>query len=168
MIHTEGWCSECNFSSWCFLLTIVTLLLRDAAIIGSTVSKVAFLKPYSQPWVLLSKSDYNWHVHGKLNSLNWYCCLWRRMEILQSYTGSTGWSLLLWMYQTNSTDSTRHQRSKLWLWSPAFEAKQLIGNFTDLQCVLNINCPQQTVQAAICCLACPADAGWSGLKIRLF
>ena len=36
-------------------LTIATLVLHDAAIIGSTVSKVAFLKPYSQPWVLPSK-----------------------------------------------------------------------------------------------------------------
>ena len=49
---------------------VVTQLIQDAAIIGSTVSKVAFLKPYSQPLVLPSKSDHNCHVHGKLNSLN--------------------------------------------------------------------------------------------------
>ena len=37
-------------------------------------------------------------------------------------------------YQTNSTNSTRHQSSKLGLWSPVFKAEQLIRNFTELQC----------------------------------
>ena len=82
----------------------------------------------------------------KLKSLNWYCCLWRRMDMSLSLTESTGWSFLLWMYQTNSTDSTRHQSSKLGLWSQVFKAKPLVRNFTDLQCVLIINCLPQTVQ----------------------
>ena len=107
-------------------------------------------------------------MHGKLNSLNWYCGLWRRMEILLSLTQSTGWSCLLCMYQTNFTDYTRRQRWKLGLWSPAFKAEQLIRNFTNLQCVLIINCLQQTVQAAKCCLACLPDTGWNDLKTRLF
>ena len=79
---------------------------------------------------------------------------------------SAGWSWLLWMYQTNSTDSTRHQSSKLGLWSPVFKAEQLIRNFTELQCVLIINCQPQTVQAAICRLV--PDIEWSGGKTRLF
>ena len=163
-----GWCSQCNFSLWCFQLTIVTLLLQDAAITGSTVSKVALLKPYRQPWVLLLKSDHNCHMHGKLKSLNWYCCLWRRMEMSLSLTESTGWSFLLWMYQTNSTDNTRHQSSKLGLWSQVFKAKSLVRNFTDLQCVLIINCLPQTVQVEICRLVCLPDIGWSGGKTGLF
>ena len=80
----------------------------------------------------LQKSCHYCHVHGKLNSLNWYCCLWWRMAISLSLTKSVGWSWLLWMYQTNSTDSTRHQSSKLGLWSPVFKAEQLIRNFTEL------------------------------------
>ena len=83
------------------------------------------------------------------NSLNWYCCLWRRMAISLSLTKSAGWNWLLWMFQTNSTDSTRHQSSKLGLCSPVFKAEQLIRYFTELQCVLIINCQPQTVQAAI-------------------
>ena len=127
-----------------FLLTIVTLPLQDAAIIGSIVSKVAFLKPYSHPVYFSRKSCHNCHVHGKLKSLNWYCCLRKRMEISLSLTESTGWSWLLWTYHTNSTDSTRHQSSKLGLWSPVFKAEQLIRNFTEPQCVLVINCLPQT------------------------
>ena len=105
----EGWCSECNFSSWCFL---VDHCYTITAVIGSTVSKVAFLKLFSQSWVFHSQTDHNCHVHGKLNSLNWYCWLCRRMDILLLLTESTGWSWLLWIYQTNSTDSTMHQSSK--------------------------------------------------------
>ena len=163
-----GLCSECNFSLWCFQLTIITLLLQDAAITGSTVSKVAFLKPYRQPWVLFLKSDHNCHVHGKLKLLNWYCCLWRRMEMSLSLTENTGWSFLLWMYQTNSADSTRHQSSKLGLWSQVFKAKPLVRNFTYLQCVLIINCLPQTVQVAICRPVCLPDVGWGGGKTGLF
>ena len=163
-----GWSSECYFSVWCLQLAIVTLLLQDSAITGSTVSKVAFLKPYRQPWVLLLKSNHNYHVHGKLKSLNWYCCLWRRMEMLLSLTESTGGSFRLWMYQTNSTDSTRHQSSKLGMWSQVFKAKPLVRNFTELQCVLIINCLPQIVQAAICRLVCLPDIGWSGGKTGLF
>ena len=129
---------------------------------------MAFLKPYRQPWVLLLKSDHNCHVHGKLKSLNSYCCLWRRMEMALSLTESTGWSLFLWMYQTNSTDSTRHWSSKLGLWSQVFKAKQVVRNFTDLQCVLVINCLPQTVQVAICRLVCLTDTGWSSGKTGLF
>ena len=88
-----------------------------------------------------------------------YCYHWLK---------STGWSCLLCMYQTNSNDSTGHQSSKLGLWSPSVKAKQLIRNFSDLQCVLIINCLQQTVQAAIFYLACLPDTGWSGLKPWLF
>ena len=107
-------------------------------------------------------------MHGELNSLNGYCCLWRRMEISLSLTESTGWSWLLWMYQTNSTDSIRHQSLKLGLWSPVFNAKLVIRNFTDLQRVLIINCLPQTVQAAICHLVCLPGAGWSGGKTLMF
>ena len=127
---------------------------------------MAFLKPYSHLCVLLSKIYHNCHVHEKLNSLSWYCCLWRRMEISLSLTESTGWSWLLWMYQINSTDSTRHQSSKLGLWSPVFKAEKLIRNFTELQCVLIINCLPQTVQVAICRLV--PDTEWIGGKTRLF
>ena len=164
----EGWCSECNFSSWYILVDHCHVLLQDAAIIGSTVSKVALIKPCSQPWVLFSKNDHNYHVYGKLNLLNWYCCWWTRMKISLSLTESTGWIWLLWMYQTNSTDSTRHQSLKLGLRSPVFKAKQLIGNFPDLQCVLIINCLPQTVQAIICHLVFLPDTGWSGGKTWLF
>ena len=69
-------------------------------------------------------------------------------------------------YQTNSTDSTKHQSSKLGLRSPVFKAEQLIINFTELQCVLIINCQPQTVQAAICRLV--PNTEWSGGKTRLF
>ena len=72
------------------------------------------------------------------------------------------------MYQPDSTDSTRHQSSMLGLWSPIFKAKQLMRNVTDLQYVLIINCLPQTVQAAICCLMCLPDTGWSGGKSRMF
>ena len=89
------------------------------------------------------------------------------MEISPSLTESTGWSWLLWMYQTNSTDSTRHQSSKFGLWSPFFKAKQLIINFTDLQCVVIVNCLPQTVQAVICHLVRLTDNGWSCGKTRL-
>ena len=105
-------------------------------------------------------------MHGKLNSLDWYCCLWKRMAISLSLTNSAGWSWLLWMYQTNSTDSTRRQSSKLGLWSPVFKAGQIIRNCTELQWVLIINCQPQTVQAAICRLV--PDTEWSGGKTRLF
>ena len=95
-------------------------------------------------------------------------CSWRRMEMSLSSTESTGWSCLLWMYQTNSTDSTRHQSSKLGLWSQVFKAKPLVRNFTDLQCVLIINCLPQTVQVAICRLVSLPDIGWGGGKTGLF
>ena len=72
------------------------------------------------------------------------------------------------MYQTNSTDSTRRQSSKLGLWSPVFKAKQLIINFTDLQCVFIVNCLPRTVPAAICRLVCLPDTGWSDGKTLLF
>ena len=90
------------------------------------------------------------------------------MEILLSLTESTGWSWLLWMYQTNSTDSTRDQSSKFGLWSPVLKAKKLTINFTDLQCVVIISCLPQTVQAVICCLVYLTNNGWSGGKTRLF
>ena len=100
---------------------------------------------HTATFVYLSRKSYHdCHVHGKLNSLNWYCCLWRRIEISLSLTESTGWSWLL------CTDSTRHQSSKLGQWSPVFRAEQLIRNLTELQCVLITNCLPQTVQAAIC------------------
>ena len=114
------------------------------------------------------KYDHNCHVHGKLNSLNGYCCLWRRTQISLSLTESTGWSWLLWMYQTNSTDRIRHHSLKLGLWSPVYKANQLIRNFSDLQHVLIINCLPQTVQAAICHLVCLPDTGWSGGKTLMF
>ena len=119
-------------------------------------------------WCFSRKCDHNCHVHGKLNSLNGYCFFLRRMEISLSLTESTGWSWLLWMYQTNSTDSIRRQSLKLGLWSPVFKAKQLIRNFTDLQCVLIINCLPQTVQAAICHLVCLPDTGWRSGKTLMF
>ena len=105
---------------------------------------------------------------GWCSECNWYCWLCRRMEILLSLTESTGWSWLLWMYQTNSTDSTRYQSSKFGLWSPVLKAKKLTINFTDLQCVVIINCLSQTVKAVICCLVCLTNNGWSGGKTRLF
>ena len=111
----------------------------------------------------LQRSDLN-----TMNLLNWYCCLWRRMEMSLSLTESTDWSLLLWMYQTNSTDSTRHQSSKLGLWSQVFKAKQLIRNFTDLQSVLIISCLPHPVQVAKCRLVCLPDTGYSGGKTGLF
>ena len=125
---------------------------------------MAFLKPYSHPVYFSRKSCHNCHVHRKLNSLNWYCCLWRRMAISLSLVKSAGWSWLLWMYQTNSTDSTRHQCSKLGLWSPVFKAEQLIRHFTTAMCAYH-KLPQ-TVQVAICRLV--PDTEGSGGKTWLF
>ena len=107
-------------------------------------------------------------MEGWCSECNWYCWLCRRMEILLSLTESTGWSWLLWMYQTKSTDSTRYQNSKFGLWSPVLKAKKLTIIFTDMQCVVFINCLPQTVQAVICCLVCLTYNGWSGGKTRLF
>ena len=70
------------------------------------------------------------------------------------------------MFKTNSTDSTRHQSSKVGLCSPVFKAEQLIRYFTELQGVLFINCQPQTVQAAICRPV--ADTEWSGGKLDCF
>ena len=126
---------------------------------------MAFLKPHSQPWVLLSKSDHNCHVHGKLNSLKWYCCLWI-MEILPSLTESTGWSWLLWMYQTNSIGSTRHQRLKLGCGQQSSKLSRS-SEISPPTCVLIINCLPQTVLATICHLVVYLILNSSG-KTRCF
>ena len=162
-VYVTRWCSESDFSSCCFLLTIVTLL-QDAAIIGSTASKVAFLKPYCQPWVLLSQSDHICHAHRKLNSLNRYCCLWRRMEISLSLTESTSWSWLLCI----KLIPLIAQGTRVWSWDCGPQPSKLIRNFTDLQCVFIMYYLPQTVQAAIWHLVYVPDTGWRGGKTRLF
>ena len=45
------------------------------------VQQSGFLKPHSQPWVLLSQSEHYCHMHGKPNSRSWCYCLWSRMKI---------------------------------------------------------------------------------------
>ena len=137
-----GWCSDCNFSLWCFSWPLLHCYFRMLPS-QDQLLKIGLSQTYSQPLVFILKSDHNYHAHGKLKSL-------------------------LWMYQTNSTDSTRHQSSKLGLWSQVFKAKQLVRKFTDLLCVLIIVCLPQTVQVAICRLVCLPDTGWSGGKTELF
>ena len=62
----------------------------------------------------------------------------------------------------------RGTRIRSWLLSPIFKAKQLIRDFTDLQCVLIKNCLPQTVQAVICRLVCLTDTGWGGERLDCF
>ena len=143
----EGRCSKCNISPWYFLVDhCYTTTLRFCH--HRINCWQSGLSQTIQPTLGASLENMIIIAMCMGHSLKGYCCLWRRMEI--SLSESTGWSWLLWMYQTNSTDSIRHQSLKLGLWSRVFKAKQLIRDFIDLQRVLIINCQPQTVQAAIC------------------
>ena len=123
---------------------------------------MAFLKLYSQPLVLISQSNHNCHVHGKLNSLT---------DIVVCEEGKYFYHWLRVQVEVGSCECIRlipliSQDTRVRSWDSGHQSLKP-SSTSEISPTCNV-CLPQTVQAAICRLVCLPDTGWSGGKSQLF